>query len=154
VFAGTPVRVITDQVTRTHVRGREVVIGGVSLAIRDPSQQSPARDVVRALEADPSAGDLRILLSHAPDAVYALAKDSRVDLVVAGHTHGGQIAVPWFGPLLTLSRVPRSAAAGGLHQVESAGSLHWLYVTRGIGMERLQAPRVRLWCPPEVSVVT
>jgi predicted MPP superfamily phosphohydrolase len=154
VFAGTSVRVVTDAIVHTRVHDRDVTIGGVSLAIRNPSDRSPARDVVRALEAAPGDGDLRILLSHAPDAVYALGRDSRVDLVVAGHTHGGQIAVPLFGPLLTLTRVPRAAAAGGLHQVEAAGSLHWLYVTRGIGMERLQAPRVRFLCPPEVSVLT
>jgi hypothetical protein len=154
VFAGTSVRVVTDAVARTRVRGRDVTIGGVSLAIRDPEQSAHARDTVRALEADPGGRDLRILLSHAPDAVYALAKDSRVDLVVAGHTHGGQIVLPAIGPLLTLSRVPRFAAAGGLHQVESGGARHWLYVTRGIGMERLQAPRVRFLCPPEVSVLT
>jgi uncharacterized protein len=154
VFAGTSVRVVTDRIARTRVRGRDVTIGGVSLAIRNLSEPSPARDVVRDLEAAPGHGDLRILLSHAPDAVYALAKDSQVDVVVAGHTHGGQIALPLFGPLLTLTRVPRRAAAGGLHQVEAAGSLHWLYVTRGIGMERMQAPRVRFLCPPEVSVLT
>jgi predicted MPP superfamily phosphohydrolase len=154
VFAGTSVRVVTDSVARTRGRGRDVTIGGVSLAIRDPEQSSPARDTVRALEASPGDGDLRILLSHAPDAVYALSKDSRVDLVVAGHTHGGQIVVPGLGPLLTLSRVPRHAAAGGLHHVQSGGARHWLYVTRGIGMERFQAPRVRLFCPPDVSLLT
>ena len=154
VFAGTSVQVVTDTIAHTRVHGRDVTIGGVSLAIRDPDRGSPALDTVRALEAAPGDRDLRILLSHAPDAVYALAPDSRVDLVVAGHTHGGQIAVPVIGPLLTLSRVPRAAAAGGLHQVESGGAPHWLYVTRGIGMERLQAPRVRLFCPPEVSVLT
>ena len=131
------------------MRGRDVTIGGVSLAIRDLDRSSPARDTVRALEAAPGEHDLRILLSHAPDAVYALDADSRVDLVVAGHTHGGQIALPVIGPLLTLSRVPRFAAAGGLHQVESDGARHWLYVTRGIGMERLQAPRVRFRIAPE-----
>jgi predicted MPP superfamily phosphohydrolase len=154
LFAGTSVQVVTDAVAHTRVRGRDVTIGGVSLAIRDPGRSSHARDTVRALEAAPGEHDLRILLSHAPDAVYALAADSRVDLVVAGHTHGGQIALPLIGPLLTLSRVPRIAAAGGLHQVESNGARHWLYVTRGIGMERMQAPRVRFLCPPDVSVLT
>jgi len=154
VFAGTSVRVVTDALAHTRVRGRDVTIGGVSLEIRDLERSSPALETVRALEAAPDERDLRILLSHAPDAVYALAADSRVDLVVAGHTHGGQIVLPGIGPLLTLSRVPRIAAAGGLHQVESDGARHWLYVTRGIGMERMQAPRVRFLCPPDVSLLT
>ena len=42
------------------------------------------------------------------------------------------------------------AASAGLHEVEG----HRLYVTRGIGMERFDAPRVRFLCPPEITVIT
>jgi predicted MPP superfamily phosphohydrolase len=46
--------------------------------------------------------------------------------------------------------VPRAAAAGGLHVVNG----RQLYVSRGIGLERGAAPRLRILCPPEVSLLT
>ena len=79
-----------------------------------------------------------------------LLPQSRIDLVVSGHTHGGQIVVPFFGPIMTLSHVPRSVAAGGLHQIDG----NYIYVSRGVGCERMQAPRIRFLCPPEISLLT
>lgn len=84
-----------------------------------------------------------------PDAIYDLKPSSRIDLVVAGHTHGGQVVVPGFGPLITLSHVPRHIAAGGLHEMDG----NRIYVSRGAGSEQGQAPRLRLFCPPEVSIL-
>jgi GH43 family beta-xylosidase len=104
--------------------------------------------VVDRLESEPG-DDIRILLSHRPDVVLGLRRDSRIDLVVAGHTHGGQIVVPGFGPPMTLSNVPRAVAAGGLHRINENA----VYVSRGVGCERRQAPRVRFLCPPEVSLI-
>lgn len=135
------IRVLDDEVVRIRVRDREVTIGGVSN--RDEA-------VVRELERAPGAGDVRVLLCHRPDHVLGLAPDTRIDLTVAGHTHGGQIVVPGFGPPMTLSRVPRDVAAGGLHRMDGRA----IYVSRGIGVEHNQAPRMRFNCVPEVSVVT
>jgi len=58
--------------------------------------------------------------------------------------------VPFFGPPLTLSTVPRFVAAGGYHVVDGKR----VYVSRGIGCERAGAPRLRLNCAPEVSLLT
>jgi predicted MPP superfamily phosphohydrolase len=93
-------------------------------------------------------GDLRVVLGHRPDFVKALAGRTRVDLALAGHTHGGQIVVPGFGAPITLSSLPRRYASG-LHLFEGIP----LHVNPGIGMERLTAPQVRFLCPPEVSVL-
>ena len=60
-----------------------------------------------------------------------------------------KIQLPVFGPILTLSRVPRSWAAG----VTDLGAGRMLVVSRGVGMERGRAPRVRFLCRPEVVVV-
>jgi uncharacterized protein len=68
---------------------------------------------------------------------------------VAGHTHGGQVRIPFIGPLATLSAVPRSWAAG-ITDLPSGGKL---FVSRGIGMERGNAPRMRFCCRPELAVI-
>lgn len=141
---GTPVRLLTNQIVRTDVRGRPVTLAGVEL---DLTNQAAA--TVRKLEDAPGNEDLRILIAHYPDHIRSLRPNSRIDLVVAGHTHGGQIAIPGWGPPITLSHVPREAAAGGLHTVNG----NKLYVSRGIGWERAHAPRIRLFCRPEVSLL-
>ena len=88
-----------------------------------------------------------IVLGHAPD--FALG-DVRADLLVAGHTHGGQVRLPFLGPLKTYSEVPRSWAAG----VTSLPGGRTLAVSRGVGMERLEAPRLRFLCRPELMILT
>jgi predicted MPP superfamily phosphohydrolase len=49
-----------------------------------------------------------------------------------------------------LTHVPRAVAAGGLHVLDG----NRIYVSRGVGCERGPAPRIRLFCPPEVSLLT
>jgi hypothetical protein len=90
------------------------------------------------------------VLGHSPDYVLGLRDGPRIELAFAGHTHGGQIVVPFFGPPLTLSRVPRHIAAGGLHELGRV----FVHVSRGVGMERGSAPQIRFLCPPEICVLT
>lgn len=94
----------------------------------------------------PGVPEYHVTLGHSPD--FALA-EIRSDLLVAGHTHGGQVRVPWFGPPITHSAIPRGWAAG---LTELPGG-RTLIVSRGIGMERGLAPRVRLFCRPELVVL-
>ena len=87
-----------------------------------------------------------IVLGHCPN--FALGQID-ADLLVAGHTHGGQVRAPLVGPLVTLSRVPRGWAAGVTELAEGKT----LIVSRGIGMERGPAPRLRFLCRPELIFV-
>ena len=77
-----------------------------------------SNEVARDFEGLGGEDDVRIVLSHAPDTILALTGPPRADLVVAGHTHGGQIVIPGFGPPVTFSSVPRDVAAGGLHRLD------------------------------------
>jgi len=86
-----------------------------------------------------------VVLAHHPDSVLLLAASRRVDLVLSGHTHGGQYVLPWIGAPVTLSVVCGAKTAAGW--VPNARAP--LYVSRGVGE---QTPG-RLSCPPEVVIV-
>lgn len=110
----------------------------------------------------------RIVLSHNPDTAELL-QQWRVDLQLSGHTHGGQVVIPGFGPgpillnklqphipkpmqrwipfMRACTRVVKHWEwSEGLHQVGN----NQLYINRGLGS---YAPG-RLFCPPEVTVIT
>jgi uncharacterized protein len=146
VMAGTGVRVLVNEIERVSVGDRRVSIAGIELAYRS---RNAGRTLAR-LEQRAGEGDIRIALAHRPDAVRRLSPDTRVDLAVAGHTHGGQVQLPLVGPLTISSRVPRRVGAGGLHELDGRR----IYVSRGVGAERAQAPRLRLGAVPEVSLIT
>jgi hypothetical protein len=96
------------------------------------------------------AGDpehFHVVLGHSPN--FALG-DVAADLLIAGHTHGGQVRLPLVGAIMTLSRIPRRWAAGGLTNLPDGRRL---LVSRGIGMERCNAPRLRFLCRPELVVL-
>lgn len=88
-----------------------------------------------------------VVLSHNPDGIARLATDLRVDLVLAGHTHGGQIVIPGYGAPFTMARTcgPRSASGW------VANPRAPLYVTRGLGAQ-LPLP-IRVNCRPEIVVL-
>ncbi len=146
LVAETHVRLLLNETVRLTVGDRRVTIGGVEMA-RHPTE---SRRVMRELHSAPGDDDIRILMTHYPDAVLQLPSQSRIDLVVAGHTHGGQVCLPFWGPPITASDVPRAIAAGGLHTYD----LNTIYVSRGLGCERGQAPRIRFLSPPEVTLLT
>ena len=88
-----------------------------------------------------------VVLSHNPDGVLMLDERIRVDVVVAGHTHGGQIVLPLYGAPLTMARVCKRRSASGWVPNGRAP----LYVTRGLG-EQLPLP-LRFNCPPELLLL-
>ncbi|MFI5044816.1 MAG: metallophosphoesterase [Acidimicrobiales bacterium] len=142
--AGSGITILDDRVVPVDVRGTTVRIGGTRL-----DYGSESADLVRRQLTSAPADDITILVSHRPDTVLELPSEAGVDLTVAGHTHGGQVSLPGFGPLMTLSDVPRDVAAGGLHTISG----NRLYVSPGIGVERGQAPQMRFLVRPTVGVL-
>lgn len=100
-----------------------------------------------ALFASPLVPNATLVLSHHPDFVRHCSQDQlgSPTIVVAGHTHGGQIRFPQLGAPVTLSRVATRAFPGGFVPNECAT----LYVTRGLGE---QVP-LRLLAPREVTLL-
>jgi predicted MPP superfamily phosphohydrolase len=87
-----------------------------------------------------------IFLYHYPDLVEDL-QHLNVDLYLCGHTHGGQIALPFYGALITMSKFGKKYEAGRYTVGDTV-----LYVNRGIGMDGGVAPRVRFLARPEITV--
>lgn len=99
-------------------------------------------DINRALNGA-SLGTPVVLLSHNPD-IYPWADLAGVDLVLSGHTHGGQINLPGIGPLLTRCHIGRDMATG-----LSRGQHGALHVSRGLG----ETLPVRLNCPHHATII-
>ncbi|QUQ69748.1 metallophosphoesterase [Kutzneria sp. CA-103260] len=97
---------------------------------------------------DPTAA-LRLGVTHSPEPrVLDLFAADGYDLVMAGHTHGGQLRIPGYGALVTNCELDRNRARG----VSRWGAHTWLHVSAGLGTSPY-AP-VRFACPPEASLLT
>jgi uncharacterized protein len=139
VMKDLPVQWLRDQkVTITH-DDCPIDIVGVSCTHR-PFEDGPR--LHKALAG--TNGNFTILLYHTPDLAPVAAK-SGVDLQLSGHTHGGQVRLPFYGAIFTGSLYGKRYEAGRYPH----GDMD-LYITRGIGLEGAGAPRVRFLCPPEI----
>ena len=132
------------------VRGLDIAFAGVhdSHTLRD-------RYDVIAGAADPGA-DLRLGVMHSPEprVLDRFAADG-YDLLLAGHTHGGQLRVPGFGALVTNCGIDRSRVRGlSMHpqMAPEDGKTAWLYVSGGLGTSPW-AP-ARFACRPEATLLT
>jgi hypothetical protein len=86
-----------------------------------------------------------IFVAHSPE-IYQEAAAFGAHLYLCGHTHGGQIRVPGWGPVFTHSRAPRYTAAGRWQHHGMVG-----YTSRGVGASGVP---LRFHCPGEISLIT
>ncbi len=89
------------------------------------------------------SGDFRMALCHSPDQ-FSWSRRAEIDLALAGHTHGGQVQLPWLGPVICPSVHGTRYANGVFRRGDTV-----LHVTRGIGSET----PLRWRCPPEIALL-
>jgi len=101
-------------------------------------------DLTRAMEGTEKDG-LKILLAHSPDIIDKAAKQ-KIDLVLVGHTHGGQVNIPVLGRLIQFLSEYGKKYTKGLFEINST----YLYVNRGIGTSVFP---IRFNCQPEITLI-
>ncbi|MEU5693541.1 metallophosphoesterase [Actinosynnema sp. NPDC020468] len=132
----------------THTR-REFTVAGQSVFAAGLDDPHLKRDRYSDIAGAVPPAALRLGVTHSPEprVLDPFAADG-YDLVLAGHTHGGQLRIPGYGALVTNCDLDRSRARG----VSRWGAHMWLNVSAGLGTSPY-AP-VRFACPPEASLLT
>ncbi|MFW9214795.1 metallophosphoesterase [Corynebacterium amycolatum] len=132
----------------THAR-LEFVAGGVKVALSgvdDPHHE--LEDYSQIAGAPNADADIAIGLSHSPEPhVLDAFADDGYDLVLSGHTHGGQVCLPGGKAIVTNCGIDRSRASGLSRWTEKT----WLHVSNGLGTSPY-AP-VRLFCRPSATLI-
>jgi predicted MPP superfamily phosphohydrolase len=137
-LSGADVRVLDNEPLRLPAPFDDVTICGVSDATRGNPRPDLAMD---------GATGTRIVLMHSPEALRAIG-DRAFELALCGHTHGGQIALPWGTPIVMSGGDLNRQYASGLFTLDGEAPRK-LLVTNGVGCST--AP-VRLFAPPEVHL--
>jgi predicted MPP superfamily phosphohydrolase len=138
VLAASGIAELKNQVHTLRRGAAQLHIAGV-----DDYWENKAR-LREVLDQLPSEG-AAILLAHEPDFALVSAQSGRFDLQLSGHTHGGQVILPWIGPIVLPMYGRRFPV--GLYQV---GDMQ-LYTNRGLGTAR---PQIRFNCRPEIAMIT
>jgi uncharacterized protein len=137
-----------------NARGR-IKAGGLDIEVGGVHDSHINRDRYHEMAGptDPTA-DLRLGVMHSPEPqiMDQFAADG-YDLLLAGHTHGGQVCLPGYGTLVTNCGIERERASGlHRHPVHGDHDRPWLHVSAGLGTSPW-AP-VRFGCRPEASMLT
>lgn len=131
------IKVIDDEVVQISPRGKSIYLAGFAdLWTRSPM---PAETILNIPEGEPVIG-----LTHNPDIFPRVPQ--RVPLLLAGHTHGGQVRLPLIGSVISSSRLGERYERGNVFE-----NGHHLFVTSGIGTSILA---LRFGVPPEIVLLT
>lgn len=130
------IKVLLNESRPLQIGGQQMWVVGVD----DPYYER--HDLGRALTNVPAKA-YKLLLAHSPE-VMDQRPGQQVNLILCGHTHGGQIVLPLVGALVTRTRYPLRPASGW-RRVGSA----WMHISRGIG----SSLPVRFRCPPEANLI-
>ena len=143
LFDGLPIRLLRDEVATVDLgEGRRLALLG--LYCSHDMEADAERLAAVAAQAPPDA--FRVLLYHSPE-LAPIASQFDINLYLCGHTHGGQVRLPFYGALITSSKLGKRFDMGHYRVGKTD-----LYVSRGVGMEGMAAPRVRFLSPPEIAL--
>lgn len=131
------IHVLEDDVTRIERNGQAIWLAGLKDAW---TNQTDIDGTLRKVTDDNPI----VALTHNPDLFVRIPQ--RVILTLAGHTHGGQVNLPFFGRLKVPSEFGQRYAAGHIFEKN-----HHLFVTTGIGTSIIP---VRFRVPPEIVILT
>jgi predicted MPP superfamily phosphohydrolase len=134
----------------THAR-ELVEVAGTALTLTGTDDGHLRRDRYARVAGALAAGTLGIGVTHTPQArlLQAFGADGH-RLVVAGHTHGGQLRLPGVGALVTNCDLPRARARGLTRDPTDDGGT-WLHVSAGLGSSPYLP--VRFCCRPEATLL-
>ena len=142
---GLAIRLLRDEVAVLSLPdGRRLSLLGLDCEHDLESDVSALRQLMAQTPPDAP----RILLYHSPE-LMPQAQEYPLDLYLCGHTHGGQMRMPFYGAILTSSSLGKRYEMGHYHEQGTT-----LYISRGVGLEGLCAPRMRLLCEPEIILWT
>lgn len=131
--------VLCNQRREVEMKGGAITVAGVD----DPYlQKDDVEETFRGYEKNKPC----FVLIHTPDRYQELAEKG-AEMVFCGHTHGGQVRMPFVGPVITRTLAPRKFA-GGLVRVNGT----YYHTSKGLGSGPLTRPR--FLCPPEVNLFT
>lgn len=121
---------LVGQTTQLEYNGQPFVLAGSSRPWFGKDPELPAEDILP-----------KVLLAHTPD-LFPWAQRHLFQLILAGHTHGGQIRLPFIGPLISPSSFGFRYASGVFQEGPTV-----MHVSRGLSGEHV----IRINCPPEIT---
>ncbi len=154
------IKVLSNSNVKLNIKGQTLYIAGIEDYDTGNPEIYKALNGIRTDE-NGQYNEPVIMLSHTPD-MFPKMPD-KITLTLAGHTHGGQIRIPFIGAIFTASRYGNKYAKGWKQEKDSKvikidttkpiklqKDISTLFVTRGIGMSILP---VRFNCPPEINII-
>lgn len=131
---------LEQEAMTVDVRGQPVTLVGVACSHQQEQDTARLDQAMEGVRGDA----FTLLLFHSPDLIREAAVH-QVDLYLGGHTHGGQLRLPFYGAVATSSMYGKRYVAG---LFEEDGTR--MYISRGIGFEGGGMPRARFLCRPEI----
>ncbi|PIR76468.1 MAG: hypothetical protein COU32_01915 [Candidatus Magasanikbacteria bacterium CG10_big_fil_rev_8_21_14_0_10_42_10] len=138
-FKAIGIRYLTNTLVTTTIHDQEIAFFGGDSYLAEKLSFDVLKDKPQDIPT--------IALIHNPGAIWLATKED-IDLVLSGHTHGGQIRLPFLGPIGRLDEPIPLDWYQGLHQVDTNTQI---FVTSGTGES---GTRARLFNPPEVALLT